>query len=71
MIRFGIQQIREFDTLEMVSAACEWNPDTSDAATVKLDVIIVGTFQRQDIDDWLDDTEEPEADNCRHSPVLE
>jgi hypothetical protein len=56
MLRFGIQQIKNSDTLEIVSAACETDyPDISEAATIKLDVMTVGTFQRDDILDWLNE----------------
>ncbi|USP81618.1 uncharacterized protein yc1106_08892 [Curvularia clavata] len=64
MLRFGIQQIKNLDTLEIISAACEEDyPDISDAATVKMDVMTVGNFQSQDVQDWLDGTQEAGDDS--------
>ncbi|ORY02276.1 hypothetical protein BCR34DRAFT_605627 [Clohesyomyces aquaticus] len=45
MLRFGIQQIKNAEMLDIVSDTCEADyPDISDAATVKVDVMTVGTF---------------------------
>ncbi|KAF2465750.1 uncharacterized protein BDR25DRAFT_306531 [Lindgomyces ingoldianus] len=72
MLRFGIQQIKNLDTLEVVSAACEVDyPDISEAATVKLDVMTVGTSQRQDILDWLDETKDDLPDPSLPKPFMQ
>ena len=59
MMRFAIQQIRNLDTLEIVSEVCQRDhPDISDAASVKMDVLTIATSRRLEIEDWIYNTDE-------------
>jgi hypothetical protein len=50
MIKYAIQQIRNLDTLEILSEVCqEDHPDISDAASVKMDVLTIATSRRLEI----------------------
>jgi hypothetical protein len=55
MMRFGVQQIKDTDTLQIVSDVCENDyPDISDAASIKLDVLTITTTRRDEIEaGWM------------------
>jgi hypothetical protein len=56
MMRFGIQQIKNIDTLDLISETCEHDyPDISDAASIKIDVLTIATDRRHEIETWIDD----------------
>jgi hypothetical protein len=62
MVRFGIQQIRNIDTLEIVSSACALDyPNISDAASTKSDVLTITTFPQEEILQWIAETDEAES----------
>ncbi|KAL9617906.1 MAG: hypothetical protein Q9160_007333 [Pyrenula sp. 1 TL-2023] len=53
MMRYGIQQIKDTDTLELLSNVCQEDyPDLADAASVKVDVLSIATNQRIGIETW-------------------
>jgi Prion-inhibition and propagation/GDP/GTP exchange factor Sec2p len=55
MLRYGIQQINNVDTLEVIAEACQADyPDVSDAASIKMDVLTVATSRRLEIEVWAD-----------------
>ena len=53
MLRYGIQQIKDPETLSLVSEICLLDyPDISDAASIKIDVLNIATDKRQRIQSW-------------------
>lgn len=67
MLRFGIQQIISLDTLEIVAEACQNDyPDISDAVSIKMDVMTIGTSRKREIKDWADCVD---FDDIESSPI--
>lgn len=55
MLRYGIQQINNVDTLEIIAEAFQVDyPDVSDAASIKMDDLTVATSRRLEIEEWVD-----------------
>ncbi|KAF2736478.1 hypothetical protein EJ04DRAFT_511118 [Polyplosphaeria fusca] len=64
MLRLCIQQIKNSDTLDIISRACEVDyPDISEAVTVKRDVMKVEMLQHDDIQDGVDKTKDAADDS--------
>ena len=73
MLRFNLQQIDDMETLEILSEICEDDyPDLADAASVKMDVLTVGTSRRREIEQWVEDSHEARVSRqqeLRYQPV--
>lgn len=53
--RYGIQQVTDVDTLQLVADFSQKDyPDISDAASIKVDVLTIATNQRVAIEAWAD-----------------
>ena len=53
MIRYGIQKIKDVDTLQLVADVSQKDyPDMSDAASIKVDILTLATNQKLAIEDW-------------------
>ena len=51
MMRYGIQQIKDVDTLQLVAEVSQKiYPDMSDAASIKVDVLTIAMHQRLGIE---------------------
>jgi hypothetical protein len=58
MMRFGVQQIEDTDTLQILSDVCENDFfDIFDAASIKLDVLTIATTRRDEIEAWVDEVD--------------
>jgi len=56
MIRYGIQQVKDVGTLQLVADVSQQDyPDMSDAASVKIDIQSIATNQKLAIESWADD----------------
>ena len=55
VMRYGIQQVTDVDTLQLVADVSQKDyPDMSDAAFIKVDVLTIATNQRVAIEAWAD-----------------
>jgi hypothetical protein len=69
LLRYGVQQINNVETLELISDACKVDyPDISEAASVKLEVTTVGSYKRQEIEEWMSELDQCDAITTEVSP---